>query len=483
MKPINSSSLSLFLVSMAASGGAAAAACNLGSYNAVNGTDTPGPCVAAPAGSYVNVTGATAYTLASPGTYQPASGQTSALQAEPGYYVPGSGAIIQEATPAGTFTTNYGSSVATPAPVGSYQPETGRTNAIFAPVGTYIPTTGASSATQTTPGFYTYGQGASTQVPAGLFAGPMNTSIRANEASIRDASVMLDDKSDDTIKASFYYQGGSVDQLGQSSGARQNISFWGLNVLGNILGSKEEPAGVMANITSANYSAGSDGNGNGLGLSVGLFKKLQIQSAKLVGTLLFGNYQYNSSRQNISQRLVSGSDASLQTATGSTTVNTYGANLLGSMPLTAAVPNLDGFLNIAVTNYSYKGMNETVSGAGSNPSAGLNSSSMNYVSIPATIGFKYYLMDSSNKNQLGSISVGYKYDFGQSTNMNLTTQSSPSYQFGLPIALTNARGVVLEIATANYELQKDLTLSAAISSELSTTYSFYQGNLRLRKSF
>jgi len=136
-----------------------------------------------------------------------------------------------------------------------------------------------------------------------------------------------------------------------------------------------------------------------------------------------------------------------------------------------------------VTNYAYKGMNESVSGAGSNPSAGLNTTSMNYVSIPTTLGLRYSLMDSSNKYSLGAISVGYKYDFGKSTSMNMSTQSSPSYQFGLPVALTNARATVIEISSANYELQKDLSLSAAISTEFSSAYSFYQGSLRLRKSF
>lgn len=359
----------------------------------------------------------------------------------------------------------------------------GASAAVFASAGSYVASTGQASATQVSPGFYTYAPGASSQVPAGLIAGPMNSTVRANEASIRDATSMIEAHGDATIKSSFYLQGGSVDQLGQSSGARQNISFWGLNLSGNIFGSKDEPAGVLANITSANYSAGSDGSGNGLGLSIGLFKKLQIEAAKLVGTLLFGNYNYNSTRQNLSQGTVLGGAASVQTATGNTNVNTYGVNVLGSHPLSAALPNLDGFLNVAVTNYAYKGMSESVGGAGINPSAGLTTSSMNYVSVPATLGLRYSLMDSSNKYSLGTISVGYKYDFGKSTSMNMSTQSSPNYQFGLPIALTNARATVIEISSANYELQKDLSLSAAISTEFSSAYSFYQGSLRLRKSF
>jgi hypothetical protein len=488
----------------------------------------------APPGSYVNGTGATSATLASPGTYQPDAGQTSALPApvgryvpyagatqatpapvgyyvantgastataaEPGYYVSTTGAT--QATPApvgyyvsgagsssataaqpGYFVSVMGASQATPAPAGSYVSGSSATSATFAPIGSYVAATGQASATQSSPGFYTYAPGASNQVPAGLLAGPLNSTIRANEASIRDASSMIEDKSDATIKSSFYYQGGSVDQVGQSSGAKQNISFWGLNLMGNIFGSKEEPAGVLANISSANYSAGSDGSGNGLGLSVGLFKKLQIETARIVGTLLFGNYNYNSTRQNLSQGTVSGAPASVQSATGNTNVNTYGVNVLGSIPLTKALPNLDGFLNVALTNYAYQGMNESVNGAGSNPSAGLNTSSMNYVSVPATLGLKYSLMDTSNTYSLGSISVGYKYDFGKSSSLNMSTQSSPSYQFGLPIALTNARAAVIEISSANYELQKGLSLSAAISTELSSAYSFYQGSLRLRKSF
>lgn len=250
-----------------------------------------------------------------------------------------------------------------------------------------------------------------------------------------------------------------------------------------MFGTKDEPAGILANVSGANYSAGADGSGNGLGLSVGLFKKLQIETAKIVGSLLFGNYNYNSTRQNLTQGTVSGSAANIQTATGNTNVNTYGINLLGSLPLAKALPNLDGFLNLAVTNYSYKGMTESVSGGGGNPSAGLNTSSMNYLSIPTTLGLKYSLMDSSNQQSLGAISVGYKYDFGQSSNLNMSTQSSPSYQFGLPIALTNARATVIEISSASYEIQKGLNLSAAISSEFSSTYSFYQGNIRLMKSF
>lgn len=370
-----------------------------------------------------------------------------------------------------------------PAPLGSFARSTGMTRAEYAPVGSYVPVTGASAATQAAPGFYTYAQGASSQVAAGLLAGPLNTTIRANEASIRDASSMIEDKTDATIKTSFYYQGGSVDQVGQSSGARQNISFWGLNVLGNLFGSKEEPAGVLANVTSANYSAGTDGSGNGLGVSLGLFKKIQTESLKLVGTLLVGNYNYNSTRQNLTQGEVFGSSASVQSATGSINVNTYGVNVLGTTPLTKAFPNLDGFLNVAVTSYSYKAMNESIGGSGGNPSAGLNTSSLNYVSMPTTLGVKYSLMDSTNQNSLGSISLGYKYDFGRSSSLNATTQSSPGYQFALPIALTNARATIIEISSANYELKKDLSLSAAISSEFSSAYSFYQGNIRLRKLF
>ena len=569
---------------MSASGGAAAAACNLGTFSS-NGQDTPTACTPADRGSYVNTTGATAAILTSPGTYQPNTGQTSALLADPGYYVPIQGATTQIQAPVGRYVPDAGASVAisapvgyyvaaagstqaaaaqpgtyvattgataatpapagsyvsttaataaTPAPAGSYVSTTGATAATPAPAGFYVPTTGATSATlapagsyvatagstaptaapagsyvanagsssatfapigsyvastgqvaatSTSPGFYTYAPGASGQVPAGLMAGPLNSTIRANEASIRDASSMIDSKGDDTIKTSFYYQGGSVDQVGQSSGARQNISIWGLNLLGNMFGTKDEPAGVLANVSGANYSAGADGSGNGLGLSVGLFKKLQIETAKIVGTLLFGNYNYNSTRQNLTQGTVSGSAANVQTATGNTNVNTYGINLLGSLPLTKALPNLDGFLNLAVTNYSYKGMTESVSGGGGNPSAGLNTSSMNYLSIPTTLGLKYSLMDSSNQQSLGAISVGYKYDFGQSSNLSMSTQSSPSYQFGLPIALTNARATVIEISSANYEIQKNLNLSAAISSEFSSTYSFYQGNIRLMKSF
>ncbi|CAM3743373.1 autotransporter outer membrane beta-barrel domain-containing protein [Polynucleobacter arcticus] len=499
MKPPKSSSLNLFLVGISASSGVFAANCFPGSFSS-NGTDIPTACTPAPAGSYVNFAGATAATLTSPGTYQPNAGQTSALQATPGYYVPFagateatlapvgryvsvSGASVATQAPAGYFVAVTGATQATPSPVGSYVSVSGASAATYAPVGSYVATTSQTSATQTAPGFYTYAPGASSQVPAGLMAGPLNSTIRANEASIRDASLMIEDKSDATIKSSFYYQGGSVDQVGQSSGAKQNISFWGLNLMGNIFGGKDDPAGVLANVSSINYSAGSDGSGNGLGLSVGLFKKVQIEAVKLVGTLLFGNYNYNSTRQNLTQSTVSGSSANIQSATGNTNVNTYGVNVLGSIPVARALPNLDGFLNVAVTNYAYKGMNESVSGAGGNPSAGLNTSSMSYVSVPATLGLKYSLMDASNEYSLGSISVGYKYDFGKSSSLNMSTQSSPGYQFGLPIALTNARATVIEISSANYELKKDLSLSAAISTEFSSAYSFYQGSLRLRKSF
>ena len=488
----------------------------------------------APPGSFVNTAGATAATLASPGTYQPNAGATSALLAEPGSYVPTAGATVAILAPVGSFVSNSGStaatlapvgffvanpgaitatpappgsfvsnsgstaatlapvgffvatsaaSSATPAPVGSYVSSAGSTSATFAPIGSYVASIGQASATQAAPGFYTYAPGASNQVPAGLIAGPLNSTIRANEAITRDVSSMIEDKSDATIKTSFYFQGGSVDQVGQSSGSKQNISFWGLNLLGNLFGTKDEPAGVLVNVSSTSYSAGSDGSGNGLGLSFGLFKKLQVETAKFVGTLLVGNYNYNSTRQSLTQGMALGASADMQSATGNTNVNTYGINLLGSIPLTKALPNLDGFLNLAVTNYAYKGMNESVSGQGSNPSAGLNVSSMNYVSIPATFGFKYTLLDPSSKESRGSISVGYKYDFGNSSTLNMSTQSSPSYQFGLPIALTNARATVIEVSSANYELRKNLSLSAAISTEFSSAYSFYQGNLRLRKSF
>ena len=452
----------------------------IGSYVPSTGASAP---TLAPVGSYVSSTGQTAATLAPAGYFVAVVGAAAATPALPGTYAPTTGMSAPLQAPVGYYVSTAGATAATPAPVGSFVSTTGQTAAAFAPIGSYVASFGQSSATQASPGFYTYAPGASNQVPAGLMSGPINATIRANEASIRDASALIEDGNDATIKSSFYFQGGSVDQIGQSSGARQNISFWGLNLMGNLFGSKDEPAGIYANVSSANYSAGSDGSGNGLGVSLGIFKKLQWDTAKLIGTVVLGNYQYSNTRQNLSQGEVSGVAASNQGATGNTSVNIYGINALGLLPLTNALPNLDGFLNVAVTNYAYTGMNESATGANGNPSAGLNASSMNYVSVPATLGAKYYLMDSSNQKQLGAISIGYKYDFGKSSNLNLATQSAPSYQFGMPIALTNARATVIEISSANYELQKDLSLSAAISTEFSSNYSFYQGSIRLLKLF
>ena len=534
MKFSKPSPLSLFLLAMSTSGGAYAVNCTPGTYSSTGQDTAPGGCILAPVGTYVSTAGATVATPAAAGYYAPITGLTAALMAPVGSYVPGTGASVPTPAPVGSYApvagltaallapvghfvpsvgavvaipagpgtyapttgmsvalqapvgyyvSTAGATAATPAPVGSFVSTTGQTAAAFAPIGSYVASFGQSSATQASPGFYTYAPGASNQVPAGLMSGPMNSTIRANEASIRDASALIEDGNDATIKSSFYFQGGSVDQIGQSSGARQNISFWGLNLMGNLFGSKDEPAGIYANVSSANYSAGSDGSGNGLGVSLGIFKKLQLDTAKLIGTVVLGNYQYSNTRQNLSQGEVSGMTASNQGATGNTSVNIYGINALGLLPLTNALPNLDGFLNVAVTNYAYTGMNESATGANGNPSAGLNASSMNYVSVPATLGAKYYLMDSSNQKQLGAISIGYKYDFGKSSNLNLATQSAPSYQFGMPIALTNARATVIEISSANYELQKDLSLSAAISTEFSSNYSFYQGSIRLLKLF
>lgn len=491
--------LGVFLVSMAATGAAHSAACNPGTFSS-NGQDNPSSCTPAPLGSFVptaaatsatlappgsfvSVTGATAAQLAPPGRYVPSSGQTAALLAPVGSYVPTAGATAATLASPGTFVSVTGATMATPAPAGSYVPTSGATQAILAQAGTYVPTAGQASPTQVSQGFYTYADGATQQVPAGLVAAPLNASIRANEAALQSTTALINSQSNDPIKMTTYYQLGSVDQVGQSTGGKQDISFWGLNLVANAFGPKDEPGGFLAGVSLTNYSAGSDGNGDGFGFTLGAFKKFKLGPADLTGTVSYGSYDYNTTRSNLSQGAVAGSPALVQSATSNSRVNTYSVNMFASVPLSQTLPSLEGFSNLAVSSYDFGGFNETAQNNGTQPNAALNVGSSNYVSIPLTLGLRYVVKDTASQNPLMTVSVGYKYDFGSAKTLSFNAQSVNGYSFGVPVALTNTNAFVMNIASSHYEIVKDLYVNASIAAELSGRYSFYQGTLNLIKRF
>ncbi|HMQ30365.1 MAG TPA: IPT/TIG domain-containing protein, partial [Chloroflexaceae bacterium] len=111
-------------------------------------------CIAAPPGTYVAASGATAPTACPPGTYQPAAGATGCLQ-----------------TPPGSFS-GQGASAPTPCALGTYQPGAGARGCLDAPSGTFVDAPGAVAATACAPGTFQPGVGATAclQAPPGSFA-------------------------------------------------------------------------------------------------------------------------------------------------------------------------------------------------------------------------------------------------------------------------------------------------------------------------
>lgn len=110
--------------------------CPIGYFSATGET----PCTPAPAGSYVDTTGATESTPCAIGTYQSLTGQDSCLLAPPGTFVVSSGAIAP-----------------TDCPLGKYQPNSGSISCISAQIGTYVDTPGSAASTPCPSGSTTLG--------------------------------------------------------------------------------------------------------------------------------------------------------------------------------------------------------------------------------------------------------------------------------------------------------------------------------------
>jgi hypothetical protein len=161
----------------------------------------------------------------------------------------------------------------------------------------------------------------------------------------------------------------------------------------------------------------------------------------------------------------------------------YSASLLTEIPLYSRLPNLKGFADLTISSYQGGGYGESVSGNGLDPSAGLNVASSNYLSVPLALGLRYTVRDAANKDGLFSVAVGYRYDYGSQQTISFTTQSPSSYQFGTPVALSNTGAFFVSLSSANYELSDNLYLNAAVSTELSNSYKFFQASISLTKRF
>jgi hypothetical protein len=112
--------VSFTVVAAAAAGTTPALAstpCSAGFYSATGNE----PCTAAPAGTFIDTSGAMSATPCALGTYQPNTGQSSCLDA-----------------PAGSFVGTTGAMSATPCALGTYQPNTGQSSCLDAPAGSFV---------------------------------------------------------------------------------------------------------------------------------------------------------------------------------------------------------------------------------------------------------------------------------------------------------------------------------------------------------
>jgi hypothetical protein len=116
--------------------------CVVGYYQPNTGTTS---CLAAPAGSFVDLTGANAASPCLVGTYQPDTAQSSCIYAPLGKFVDSVGAVSATDCPLGYYADQTGSTTCTPAPAGSYVDATGATEATICPADYYSDTTGSTS--------------------------------------------------------------------------------------------------------------------------------------------------------------------------------------------------------------------------------------------------------------------------------------------------------------------------------------------------
>ncbi|HEY0997766.1 MAG TPA: hypothetical protein VGD77_17385 [Gemmatimonadaceae bacterium] len=146
-----------------------ASPCALGSYQPQPGQLA---CLPAPAGSYVNTTGAIASVPCSVGTYQPTVGGSACLPAPAGRFVNTLGAITAIACAPGSYQPMVGQASCLPAPAGRYVDIPGAIAASECPAGRYQPQPGQVTCLTASAGYYVADAGAIAQAacPAGSFA-------------------------------------------------------------------------------------------------------------------------------------------------------------------------------------------------------------------------------------------------------------------------------------------------------------------------
>ena len=143
--------------------------CAPGSYNPVTGAE---PCLPAPAGSFVDTTGATAATQCSAGTFSDTAGASICTNADAGSFVAGTGATGQIQCAAGSYSDTSGAIICTLADAGSFVAGTGATGQTQCAAGSYSDTSGAIICTQADAGSFVAGTGAigQTQCAAGSYS-------------------------------------------------------------------------------------------------------------------------------------------------------------------------------------------------------------------------------------------------------------------------------------------------------------------------
>eukprot|EP00887_Chlorella_sp_A99_P005369 scaffold1.g5369.t1 len=136
-------------------------ACPLGSYSA----SAESPCVLAPAGTFVNITGATSTTPCAVGTYASDAGNDACDACPAGMFAPQTGSTACTNFPGtystagsrqclpcrpGTFAKNAGQGKCTPAPAGSFAAGAGNKRATVCPKGSFQDKTGKAACTKCT---------------------------------------------------------------------------------------------------------------------------------------------------------------------------------------------------------------------------------------------------------------------------------------------------------------------------------------------
>ena len=105
--------------------------CAVGTYSSTGNT----PCVSAPAGRFVSVTGATSALPCPTGTYQPSTGQSACIPATPGFFVASTGSVAQIACPVGTYQNQSGQSSCITAAAGYFVDSVGAVTQTICPEG------------------------------------------------------------------------------------------------------------------------------------------------------------------------------------------------------------------------------------------------------------------------------------------------------------------------------------------------------------